>query len=389
MIKQSSSALVAVRAAVVPVAGLVAAACGSSGGPIEPPEPLGGEAPPDQGVQVVSHAQVPNRRISNIAVLDGHAYAGTHYCRPECGARLLVWSVEGSGTPVLVDSVVVDARTVNDVKVDPARGLGVITHEGSQDGMNGITFLDLSDPGDPAVIGRYTTGLESGVHNVFIDEDVLYVAVDAGSTGPGEPSGPLLILDISDPADPVELATYHAGFSLVHDVYVRDGLAFVSHWNAGLVILDVGGAGGSPDSPVELSRIELGGQTHNAWYWPARRLVFVGEEDFQTPGFVHVVDVSDLSQPREVATYCSGDTDTPHKFRMDEDAGLLYVAHYGRGLRVLDVSGPLEDRLDATEVEVAGLRYADESTYSFGLRLADGRVYVSDLNEGLWVLELE
>ena len=35
---------------------------------------------------------------------------------------------------------------------------------------------------------------------------------------------------------------------LPHDVYVRDGLAFLSHWDAGLIILDVGNgmAGGSP-----------------------------------------------------------------------------------------------------------------------------------------------
>ena len=62
--------------------------------------------------------------------------------------------------------------------------------------------------------------------------------------------------------------------------------AFLSHWDAGLIILDVGNgiAGGSPASPVEVSRIKtVGGQTHNAWYWPAAGYVFVGEENFGRP----------------------------------------------------------------------------------------------------------
>ncbi len=61
------------------------------------------------------------------------------------------------------------------------------------------------------------------------------------------------------------------GSSGAYDVYVRDGLAFVSHWDAGLVILDVGNgiAGGSPTNPVEVSRVQTeGGNTNSAWYWP-------------------------------------------------------------------------------------------------------------------------
>lgn len=377
------------------LAGFAISGCDSS--PTEPAqsEPRSdGAASPN--LQLVSLTSVPDRDLSDIAVLDGHVYTGTLACRVRCGDRLLVWSIrQGDAAPELVTSVVVDARTVNDVKVDPERRLAVISHEGSPDGLNGVTFLDLADAGAPRVIGRYTDGLEPGVHNVFIDGDVLYVAVREDFSAES-PSGPLKILDISDPAAPVELATYHAGTSFIHDVFVRDGLAFVSHWNAGLVILDVGGggAGGSPDAPVELSRIELNGETHNSWYWPARDLVFVGEEDFQTPGAVHVVDVTDLTEPREVATYRASDVDPPHNFRMDEAAGRLYIAYYGEGVRIVDVSGPLQGTLDPTEVDVAslryaeGLRYADANTFAFGLRLAGGRIYVSDLDAGLAVLEL-
>jgi hypothetical protein len=103
-------------------------------------------------------------------------------------------------------------------------------------------------------------------------------------------------------------------------VYVRDGLAFLSHWNPGMVILDVGHgiAGGSPVNPVEVSRIpDLQGQTHNAWYWPEAGYVFVGEEDFSTPGIMQVVDVRNLREPRVAATY-SVPGQPPHNFWLDE-----------------------------------------------------------------------
>ena len=43
----------------------------------------------------------------------------------------------------------------------------------------------------------------------------------------------------------------------IHDTFVRDGLAFVSAWDAGLIIYDVGNGirGGSPSRPIEVSRI--------------------------------------------------------------------------------------------------------------------------------------
>ena len=95
------------------------------------------------------------------------------------------------------------------------------------------------------------------------------------------------------------VATYYGGSSDLHDVYVRDGLAFLSHTDAGLIILDVGNgvAGGLPTDPVEVGRVRtVGGSTHNAWYWPDAGYVFVGEES-DRPGVLHVVDVSDLSNP--------------------------------------------------------------------------------------------
>lgn len=344
---------------------------------------------------VVGQGEVLDRITSDLWVHGNAAYTGTWGQRSTAagtlnGNTLNTWDISVPSTPVLVDFLMVDAGTINDVKVSEDGTLGVITHEGSASGGNGITLLDLTDPLAPAPIVHFTTTLENGVHNAWIDGTHVYLVVDGTNSQAG-----LRILDVSDPADPAIVADFYGGSSSLHDVYVRDGLAFLSHWNAGLIILDVGNgrAGGSPANPVEVSRLATqGGQTHNAWYWPAGGYVFVGEEDFQTPGIMHVVDVSDISNPREVATFAVPGTTPPHNFWMDETDEILYLSWYTNGIRALDVSGRLLGALDRQGREIAGFLYAQAAGAQFPSRnwapqFHNGLLYLSDMNTGLWVLQ--
>ncbi|MDP2577118.1 MAG: hypothetical protein Q8W48_05360, partial [Candidatus Palauibacterales bacterium] len=267
---------------------------------------------------------VSDRFTSDLWAHGNFVYTGTWGCRTNCGDQMLVWDVSNPASPSNVGSVTVAATTINDVKVRADGQIAVITHEGS--GGGGITILDLSNPASPSVITRFTNGL-SGVHNVWVEGDHVYVAVDGSGVG-------LRIVDISNPSNPFIVASNFVGSSFLHDVYVRDGLAFLSQWNDGLVILDVGHgiAGGSPSNPIEVGRVvTAGGQTHNAWYWPAAGYVFVGEEDFGSPGLMHVVDARNLSNPVEVATFRVPGS-TPHNFWLDETRGILYMAWYTEGV---------------------------------------------------------
>ena len=322
------------------------------------------------------------------------AYTGTWGCRGVaggmCGDALYVWDITTRDAPLLVDSVKVDARTVNDVKVRADGSLAIITHEASNDGLNGITLLDLADPHHPAVITRYSPpDLTPGIHNVWIDGDYAYLVVD-GSV----PSAGLRVLDISNPANPQIVASFYGGASFLHDVYVRDGLAFLSHWSTGLIILDVGNgvAGGSPTSPVEVSRIAIPNyNVHNAWYWPESGYVFLGDE-IAVPGKVLVVDVNDLAAPRQVASFVLAGA-APHNFWLDEAAGIAYFSWYENGIHAVDVSGALLGELEKQARQVASIQYdaggicfAVSGTCSWAPQVHDGLVYVSDLNTGLWVL---
>ncbi|HEX9708614.1 MAG TPA: hypothetical protein VGB42_01355, partial [Candidatus Thermoplasmatota archaeon] len=332
-----------------------------------------------------------------------YAYTGTYPragCDPSdasspCGNLLVTWDVRDPSHPRVVDTLGLDAVVVNDVKVAADGSFAVATHEGSSDQKNGITLLDLSDPAAPSPIVRYTTNLESGVHNVWIERiaerDYVFVVAD-GSL----PGGGVHVVDVTDRSRPVEVSHFHAGTSFAHDVYVRDGLAFVSHWDAGLVVLDVGNGlrGGSPADPVEVSRIVTkGGNVHNAWYWPESGYVFVGQEQPIAPeapvdslGVVHVVDVRNLAAPREVATVFAPDA-TPHNFWVDEEQGVLFVGWYAAGLRAIDVTGELQGRLETQGRVLAFVRGSGPRgrTSFWAPQLHRGLVFASDIQHGLWV----
>ena len=344
---------------------------------------------------VVGHANLPGGQGSTDLWVHGTVvYTGTlDIGGGILGNTLWVWDVSDPATPVRVASVVVDARSVLDVKIRADGTLGLITQAGSNDRRDGVMLIDLSNPLQPSVISRTTTS--EGVHNAWIEGDYAYLADNRSRGG-------LRVLDISDPANPRFVASYYGGSSHLHDVYLRDGFAFLSHWDAGLIILDVGNgvAGGSPTNPVEVGRVRTrGGKTHNAWYWPAAGYVFVGEERFvgdpspppgseaTHPGKVHVVDVSDMSNPVEVATFgVSGGS--AHNFWLDEARGILYVAwHSGIGIRAIDVTGELRGGLELQGREVGRIEFSDGLTWA--PQLHDGLVYVSDVNSGLWILRPE
>lgn len=194
----------------------------------------------------------------------------------------------------------------------------------------------------------------------------------------------------------------------IHDTFVRDGIAFVCAWNTGLMLYDVGQGlkGGSPSNPVEISRIVTktaagippGARVHNAWWFhnpvtSEKRYVFVGEEGpavigASSTGDIHVVDVSDLTKPVEVAFYHMSETTAAgtHNFWMDEAAQILYAAYYNGGVLALDVSGTLAG--DLASREIARVKPAPSGTFVWGVQLAGGSVYALDMLNGFYQLRL-
>jgi hypothetical protein len=216
------------------------------------------------------------------------------------------------------------------------------------------------------------------------------------------PDPALVIYDITNPQAIAVAATVPIPPAYgIHDTYVRDGLAFVFAWNTGVIIYDVGNGirGGSPSLPQEVSRLQTsadglagGPAVHNGWWFHnpvsgESRYLFIGQEGSgvvgsKSSGDIHVVDVSDLAHPAEVAFFHLEGAGT-HNFWMDESRQILYAAYYNAGVVALDVSGALSGDLSNRLIAQIAPGGAGD-TYTWGVQLAGGSLYAIDMLSGLW-----
>jgi len=356
--------------------------------------------PPPTPAQKVGQGVRTEVSTSDLWVFTGkdgrdYAYTGTH--AQGGGQRMFVWDVSDPANILLIDSVVVDARVVNDVKVNADASWAVITREGASTRQNGIVVLDLANPAHPKIMAELTDQLTSGIHNVWINGNFVY-AVNDGTAS-------MNIIDLSDPAQP-----RHAGHweirpgdsnKTLHDIWSDGTFLYLSYWNDGLVILDISGShSGTPTEPTFVSSIAYSqGNTHTAWR--EGKYVFVGDEIFGCPecingprGYIHVMDVSDIEHPKEVAKFEVPEAGT-HNIWVED--GILYIAYYQGGLRIVDVSGELRGDLYRQGRQIGwiptaagdGQALVPNSPMAWGPQPYKGHIFVSDMNSGLWAVKHE
>jgi hypothetical protein len=360
---------------------------------------------------------VDNRYTAEVAVRDSIAYTTTWGFRSAQGNLIAIWNVTGP-QPTLVDSVLVSgASTLGDVAVTDDGKLLIVATERTN---GSLVIFDLTNPKHPTQLARLATPETfNGVHTAEVGRIAghLYaiLAVDPLSGG-SSPESKVVIVDLADPANPrqVFVKSVPSTAPFVHDTFLRDGLLFVALWNAGIEIWDVGsGRGGSPSAPVVLGSVAtIGGDAHNIWWLhdavSGSRYAFVGEESgpaqlgVSSAGDIHVLDVSNLAAPREVAFYHVPGAGT-HNFSVDETNGILYAAYYNAGVRALDVRGDLGTCTTAQQVTTGSITRCDlramgrevgrgladgtPPVYVWGVQLSGGSLYASDMLNGLWKLQ--
>ncbi len=355
-------------------------------------------------VEIVGQGAVRDVRTSDLWIwegVDGRDYAVTGTWGANGAAYF--WDVTDPANTTLIDSVVVDARTVNDVKVSEDGRVAVISREGASNRRNGMVILDVTDPRNVEILSHFDDGLTGGVHNVFIYDNHVY-AINAGRR--------FDVINIEDPRNPhrvgqFELDTPGHG---IHDVWVVDGIAYTSNWADGVVLVDVGNgmAGGSPSNPIKIaSYADFRGATHAAFPYKSptgKFYVLMGDEigrgyvgaNERTPpkmaGYIHFVDFTDPLNPEEVARYDVPDAGS-HNFWIEGDE--LYAAFYNGGLRVVDISGELKGNLFDQGREVAQYFAYDpdgfvaNAPFAWGPQPYKGHIFVAEHHSGLWAIKLE
>jgi len=372
-------------------------------------------------VEVVSHVMPKDEQFAEEWIWDHYAYLSS------ISDKLYIFDISDPAHPQSADPFKVDARLINDVSVTPDGKIGVITREGASNRRNGIVFLDTSDPMRPKNISEYTSTVTGGVHSAYVNSHYVYLTDDA--------TGSMRVIDFADVKNPKEVARWQVensgqaqmkvavpteeggGFTLagryLHDLQVVDGLAYLAYWRDGVVILDVGNGikGGSPEHPQLVSSYRFNYDELYGSGWLAgshavfryKNYLFVGDEVFPESfslssreripvrGIAHILDVSDIHNPREVATYSVPEAGSHNIWVVDD---VMYIGYYNGGGRVVDVSGELRGELYNQGREVAHFWSGDAGAFRPNLPFAwgafpyRGHVYINDIHGGLWITSL-
>ncbi len=365
---------------------------------------------PIEGVATSEVWVHPNGKAAYIGTVLGHD-------------KFYALDISDPAKPVVTDSVGGSMRSINDLMATPDGKYLIYTREGAADRKNGIGIASLEDPLHPKEIALFTDNVTSGVHSAFVHHQPKY-GTHVYVTNDG--TGAMHVVDINDPRNPKEAAQWRTERAdagrMLHDIDVQDGLAYLSYWNDGLVVLDVGNGikGGTPSKPVLVTQFKYDLDamyrsvdaldkpwvrgTHTAWR--RGKYVFVADEVFvledlmkldagqvsRAYGNLQVIDVSDIEKPKSVAWY-EPEVGGVHNIWVAGDT--LYMGAYDGGFRAFDVSGELRGDLRAQGREIAALKpiapdgRVPNSAMTWGAVVKDGLVFVPDMNSGLWIVRLE
>lgn len=245
---------------------------------------------------------------------------------------------------------------------------------GGEKALSGMLVVDVADPANPKRRAFFET--DYPIHNCSLAGGTAYLTANGSDirlemvdVSGGDPSvvGSWSLLDVDERWEDV-----NRGLRICHDVYVRDGVAYVAHWDAGAWLVDVS----DPDSPAVIShvadwtleellkksgedgdsteRITLPGNAHHIAVDEGADLMGVGREAWAVetdpdggPGGIDLFDVSTPEAPEKVASIeppetpdasIRGTWTTSHNFDLRE--GILYSSWYRGGVKRHDVSDP-------------------------------------------------
>lgn len=247
----------------------------------------------------------------------------------------------------------------------------VVNDDGGAGGI-GLLIIDLS--GLPNTINYKDTIISNMEysHNLYIDDGYAYLV--GNNNNPG-----INIYDLADPWKPVQVGQYTATY--VHDVYVRNNLAYSCELSNGLTIIDVT----NKSNPQVLgNRQYINNFTHNSWLSDNGNVCFTTDET--NAGWVYAWDVSDpqnITYLDGIRASLSGGASIPHNTHVFDD--FLFTSYYRDGINVVDAQYPYNlievGYYDTSPLSGGGFD-GNWGAYPF---FPSGNVIASDMQSGLYI----
>jgi len=199
--------------------------------------------------------------------------------------------------------------------------------------------------------GHYDeTGL---THNVVVKDDYAYLA--NGATG-------LIIINISDPANPILQGSYDTNY-FSYDLAIEGNYAYVAEIENGLVVIDISNV----SNPIEVGNIST------RW---AKGIEVTPEYAYiadAEDGLV-IVDIRDPTDPYIVGQYPAADGAQSLAVR----EGYAYIADSHDGLLIVDIDDPEKPTF------VARL----DTNFAINIDISGDYAYIADLEHGLVIVDI-
>lgn len=253
---------------------------------------------------------------------------------------------------------------------------------------NNLQIFDYSGLPDTIVKVFDANTFFQTAHNIFIDEKNGRLYVVGSDT---RPNG-IIVLDLTaNPASPTLLASVNLPGGYVHDVYVRDNIAYCSHGFSGLYIYDMT----NPTTPVLLGNLTsypFQGYNHASWLSDDGNFLVFADESFGRP--LRIVDITDLSDLSIVSTFHSAllapaftNSIAHNPFVRD---GYAFVSYYHDGLQIFDISDVLEPVRVAYYDTHANTDYNGyDGAWGVYPFLPSHNILISDQLNGLFVVKFD
>ncbi|WP_430410580.1 choice-of-anchor B family protein [Kordia sp.] len=264
-------------------------------------------------------------------------------------------------------------------------------------GNHGMQVFDLtrlrnvSNPPETFAPDNILTDVRD-CHNIAINEATGYAYLVGCDTFSGGPH----FVNLANPANPVSAGGYSTdGYTHDAQIVIYNGpdtehvgkeIMIASNENE-IVILDVS----TKSAVTRIARVDYTdvGYTHQGWLSEDHRYFYLGDEtdeiDFGFSTRSLVFDFANLDNPSFLTTFSGNSNAIDHNYYTKGNK--LYQANYTSGVRVLDISNPL----NVTETGFFDTHPESNDTTFFGAWTAypyfpSGNIIVSDTDRGLLII---
>lgn len=323
-------------------------------------------------MQLRSHLEFPGKTCANIW---GYAdQLGNEYALVGTNTGLSIVDITNPESPTLLFEVPSVTNFWREVKT--WEGFAYMTTEGDNAGLTVIDLNSLPNSidyqvytGDGAINNQLST-----IHALHIDNAKCYLY------GSNIGVGGMLILDLTDPWSPTYLGQYDNYY--VHDGIVYGDTAWAGNiYDGFFTVIDVS----DPANPIELTQQETPGNfTHNTWLSDDRKYLLTTDE--VSNSFLASYSIEDIGNITEVDRFQTspGSNCIVHNTHILNDYAV--TSWYTEGVVVVDNDRP------NNLIEVAKYDFSDFEGDGFhgcwGVYpyLPSGNIIASDIETGLWVL---